>query len=485
MKKSSATISLTFDAQRANLPRIIVIVIALFVVLGMFLTDTIEEMFAYLLVALVSTVPIAWWIWNSGAGIPIFPSLSILYFIYYAVPILRKNVADFGPSEILSAATTVVLFLTAATLSWWGLLAGSARRQHSNAPKLISGSALERIMFFGLVLGVFYYVALYTGSLYWLGPAFGVFRSLMLTTATAACFILGHARAQGSLRGRNWVFAATGLGLMVLFSWVSLFLVSGMTYCLAAVFGYVITSRRVPWIFLSAALVVILIFHAGKESIRDKYWSVGNTNYGAEISVTKMPALMAEWVGAGLTQIVSPEPYNSVIDRASLLNLLLRVQRLTPDYLPPLDGKSYAFLPQMLVPRFIDPDKITSQEAMRLLNVYFGFQTVRETEATAVGWGLIAEAYANFGRLGVIGVALLFGVLCGSFERWSVGAPLLSLPSLVAVIAMIQMFNLEFDAAGLLTALFQSVAVIAIVYWVFGLLSKHRKPIPQRANARV
>jgi hypothetical protein len=120
---------------------------------------------------------------------------------------------------------------------------------------------------------------------------------------------------------------------------------------------------------------------------------------------------------------------------------------------------------------------------MRLLNVYFGFQTLKQTESTAVGWGLIAEAYANFGHLGVIGVALLLGLLCGSLERWSVGAPPISLPSLLAVVTMMQMTNVELDAAAVLTALFQTSAVIAIVFWISGALAKHRRKVPQRANA--
>jgi hypothetical protein len=305
----------------------------------------------------------------------------------------------------------------------------------------------------------------------------------MLTTAMAACFMLGHARAQGSVRGQKWVLAVTGLGLMILLSWATLFLVTGMTFGLAAVFGYVMTSKRVPWILLSAAFAVVFVLHAGKDSIRDKYWLPG-TSFGGEISLTQVPTRIVEWVGAGLTAIVSPqESDQSIVDRASLLNLLLNVQRLTPDYLPPLEGKSYAFLPQMLIPRFIDPNKITSQEGMRLLNVYFGFQTVRQTESTAVGWGLIAEAYANFGKLGVIGVALLFGILCGSLERWSIGAPLVSLPSLLAVVTMMQMTNIELDAAAVLTALFQTSVVIMVVFWISGTLAKHRSKVLQRTNA--
>ena len=67
----------------------------------------------------------------------------------------------------------------------------------------------------------------------------------------------------------------------------------------------------------------------------------------------------------------------------------------------------------MLIPRFLDPEKIASQAAMNLLNIRYGLLTAEETQKTAAGWGLVAEAYANFGRLGVIGVGFVLDCCAG------------------------------------------------------------------------
>src|ERR1039458_4647746 len=116
MKKGSAFFSLSFDGRRANLPWAIVIVIMLSVVLGILLTDTAEEMLAYLLVTFACGASAVLWASAGATGVPVLPAVSIMFFIYYAIPILRKNVtlSEFEPSEIINAATTVALFLGAA-----------------------------------------------------------------------------------------------------------------------------------------------------------------------------------------------------------------------------------------------------------------------------------------------------------------------------------------------------------------------------------
>jgi hypothetical protein len=480
MKSASAAISLALDAWRPS--QTASILVGLSLVVGMLFTDSVDEMAAYLLVALTSAVPILLWIHRGTVGIPVLSAVSSLHFLYYGVPILRKDMSllQFEPSEILSAAFTVSLFLVATTFSWWLILAGSVRQPRNSDPQVISGTQLQRLISFGLASGIVFHVALFTDWLSGLGPAFGLVRSAMLTTATVACFMLGHARAQGLLRGGSWVRAVAGMFILVILSCANLYLFVGIFFCMAALFGYVTTGKRVPWGFLLAAIPMIIVLHAGKTSMREKYWSAGRS-YGAEISVTQVPVRLVEWVETGLTTVFSGHSYTSAVDRASLLDMLLRVQRLTPDYVPRLEGRTYTVLPQMLVPRFLDPDKITSQSAMIMLNVHFGFQTLESTVSTAIGWGLIAEGYANFGRLGVIGVGLVLGFLAGFFERWSIGAPLLSLPSLLAVAVMMQLVNMEGDAAGLLTAVFQSAVTIAVLFWSLRALSG-QKSLPEASR---
>ena len=89
----------------------------------------------------------------------------------------------------------------------------------------------------------------------------------------------------------------------------------------------------------------------------------------------------------------------------------------------------------------------------------------------AIGWGLVAEAYANFGYSGVIGVALILGIVCGVLTRWSVGASPISLAALVAIAAMGCLINMEADAANLLTTMTQSAIAVFILYTIFTTLT--------------
>jgi hypothetical protein len=473
--KTSATLSLSLSARRTNLPVAAVIVIALSVVTGMFFTDTSDEMVAYILVTLICAAPIAIWVWGGALGVPVMPAVAGMYFIYYGLPIIRNRagLSDFGPSEILTGSATVVLFLVAATVAWWPIVT-RARASSDNAASLISGKWLNRIIFLGLAMGVFFHMSVFSGYFELLGPFFGVLRSVMLSFAVSACFMLGHARALGTLRGQQWVLAIVCVSALILSAWLSFFLIGGALYCLSTVLGYFITSKRVPWRILSAALVVIIIFHAGKDQMREKYW-IRDLNYSATVSLLDMPKIMGEWVGEGLTAVFSNEGYASALDRASLFALLLQVQRLVPDYVPFLNGASYALMPEMLVPRFLDPDKISSQAAMSMLNVSIGFQTDEGASKTSIGWGLLAEAYYNFGHLGVIGIGFLFGLFCGFLERWTIGAQLFSLPCLIAISALMQLINMELDAAGVATAMFQSVASVSIVFLLIKLLGKKKR----------
>jgi hypothetical protein len=475
----SSLSSLSPIATPRNLNRALLAGGVVFIVLGLFRSQTTEDLIAYLLILSAAVVPCALWVRARATGIPILPAMAAIFIVYYAVPILRLQ-TEYEPGGVLSAATAVALFLCSATLAWWLVLSSKGRRSRSHEP-ILQGQQIQQVIFFGLGCGTFYFVALYLGWLTWLGPAFGLVRSALLTPATVACFLLGHARARGSLRGQKWALAVAGFGSIVFLSCAALFLVGAVTSCMAAVFGYVITGKRIPWVFLVAAASVVMVLHTGKDEMRKKYWYPKTTNVRADITISKVPGLMAEWVGTGLEKITSGSTYVSVVDRASLLSLLMRVQHMTPNYVPYLNGGSYALLSQMLVPRFFDPHKISSQAATRMLNIRYGFQTAEGTKDTVIGWGLIAEAVANFGYFGVVGIGILMGIASGLFQRWSINAQVLSLPSLLAIIALILFNDVELDLANLITSLWQAIAIAWALFKFAGLFSKQQRGLPHRA----
>src|ERR1035437_3775744 len=181
MKKNSATISLALRARHGNLPQIIITLVLLSLVSGM-LTETSDEMLAYMLITIICGVPCVLWISAGTPGIPLLPPICAMFYLYYALPIVRNNVhshlSGFDPSEILSAAISIVLFIVAATVPWWLLLARNIR---SDAAEMLSGRRLTQIIFFGLASGMLFYIVWYSGWVNWLGPFFGTVRSVMFT----------------------------------------------------------------------------------------------------------------------------------------------------------------------------------------------------------------------------------------------------------------------------------------------------------------
>ena len=218
MKKSSATISLAFDARRANLAQAIALLVLLSFLTGMF-TGSTDEMVAYMLITAACAVPCIVWISAGARGIPLLPPISVMFYVYYALPILRHNanLIDFEPSEILDAAGTVTLFIVSATVPW-ALVVRTNIISHSNSAELLSGRRQIQIVFFGLVSGLIFYVALYAGWLSWLGPSFGLVRSMMLTVPHGGLFFARPCPRSGFTSRHDLAIAVTCLSIIVFLS---------------------------------------------------------------------------------------------------------------------------------------------------------------------------------------------------------------------------------------------------------------------------
>jgi hypothetical protein len=111
--------------------------------------------------------------------------------------------------------------------------------------------------------------------------------------------------------------------------------------------------------------------------------------------LTQIPSMAVEWVGLGVAVLGSDEAQGrAAMDRASLLQMLLRTQSLAPDIIEFLNGETYSLIPSTLVPRFISATKPASQMGMDMLNMHYGLLSAQAAEVTAIGWGLL-PSYAN------------------------------------------------------------------------------------------
>ncbi len=444
--------------------RLLAIAIGLLVLLGLVRSNSGGQLLAYLLILFASVLPGVFWIRTGSLGIPVLPIVSLAYIPYFGWPTLSSSevTLDYTAWEILRAALTVVLFLLTATASWV-LIARKTRLRDHIAPDQFEDSRVIRLALTGLWVAVAFNLGYISGLLNWLGTFHGLARAIAGTLATVACFLSGVTRAQGILRGKAWAGAIAGLSLLILVSLSNLFLVVAIIYLLAMLFGYIIVAKRIPWLAIGTVFVAVTVLHAGKPEMRAKYWETGS----AASSVAALPGLMAEWVGDGIYVISSGSDYQSPLERTGLMHMVLRAQSQTPDRIDYLYGATYALLPSILVPRFIDTSKPISGIGMELLNIHYGIFTGQSEALTSIGWGLVAEAYANYGYPCVMGIALIFGVLCAALHNWSANAAVISMPTLLSIAVMMALINVEADFIQICSTILQALVAVFVFHTAF------------------
>jgi hypothetical protein len=252
--------------------------------------------------------------------------------------------------------------------------------------------------------------------------------------------------------------------------------VNSMGIVALAAFGYVSGGGKVPWLSFAAAVLLFGFLQMGKAEMRERYW--GDADQGP-VQPTAYPAFFGEWISASWDELVATrkgleEEKASIIERASLMQLLLYEQTLSSQ-LPFLYGDTYFIVPELMIPRILYPEKPTTHEGTYRLNIHYGFQTREQTETTTLGFGLLNEAYANFGLVGMALLAITLGSYYGMVEQWAAAVPLLSFRGLCAVVVASYSFQTEFAAGVYAAALFQAMFPLAAL--CFLIMRFQRNPI--------
>jgi hypothetical protein len=417
---------------------------------------------AYLCVVVPAIVPAYLWVRAGTPGIPTMPIVAGLSIIYYAIPVLRGDLPiDDDSFKVLVAAATVGLFLLSATATYYFFLKRAAHRQVALDKTSLTGPSLVELTFVGLGSGIAFYLASFAGWFEWIGEYLGVLRAVALTLSSIGCYLAGAARAQGVLRGALWAAALVGLAIAIMFAISDLLLVGGMANILAAILGYVIAARRIPWVTLATTFALINVMQAGKSEIRNEYWGV-DASRAHQFELSEIPGVIIDWCADGVGVLWAGGQQIDVLERASLLWIVIRVQDATPDFIPYLEGATYALLPRIILPRFIEPDRVRTQAGLNMLAVHYRFQLQEATDRTTIGFGLIAEACANFGIWAVPVIGALFGALCGLFTLISSGVSLTSVRMFAAIAATSVLLDLEADFSYLLVTMAQALAGVLI-----------------------
>ncbi|WP_228014763.1 hypothetical protein [Fortiea sp. LEGE XX443] len=424
------------------------------------------------------------YLWCSGRakGMPIFPFFALTHIWTYGLPLVTHHptVLTYSLENQLFASLTVAGFLIIGTSVWFSHVK-SAPRTHKCYRALGSGKG-NKFFFFILIVGIFFNVSFY-GNWGWLslinGGLFTAIRAAILGLNALATFVFAYQLGNKELTRIQSILFILLLSAYMITDSLGYLLVSASSSFLLAVIAFTISRKKVPIIPIIIVLLCIFLLHYGKGEMRQKYW--GTTEY--YLQPWEYPTRYAEWIGYSIHYLNSKnqdddlstnktEEKQSFFERASVIQMLLLAQTKSPETIPYMYGQTYSIIPELLVPRIFNQNKIRSHEGTSLLNIHYKIQTREQTLTTTIGWGLLAESYANFGLMGCGGLAIILGGAYGKATRWSINAPILSVQSLFAVMMMSFAFQSEYSAGVYVAALFQSSTVLACISFV--LMKKQR-----------
>lgn len=428
--------------------------------------------FAAALIAFTALLPAYLWCSGKALGMPIFPLFALTYLWTYALQLIsdRPEGLVYSSDSQVFASVTVSGFLGLGTFVWF---------KHVNYPakapkycRYFDDKKAEPYLWLILGSTIIFKANTLGGWLEIEGGLFSLIQALLLGLCGLATFVLAYRWGKRELtveQSRKFLLL---LVIYIIVDAASLLLVGTMAILLLVTMAFIVGRRQVPWVLLIVGLACCAFLHYGKGDMRQEYWPQFSDQEVHHVQPWEYPTWYGEWIGHSLDYLQTPKEFRheeraSALERSSLMHLLLMIQEKTPKEVPYMSGSTYAVIPQLLVPRFINANKIASHEGTYLLSIHYGLQTREDTNSTTIGFGLLNESYANFGIFGCAGLAVFLGAFYGQVARWSMYTPILSFRFLVAVVLMGFAFQTEFSAGVYIAALYQSLIILAVIALLF------------------
>ena len=432
------------------------------------------------LIGLGTWVALAVWQFR-GKGLPLIPLVAIQHFAVYGIPLINRNKAilSYPGSMMDKAGMEVMIFLVACSLSW-----AACMQLFQPGPPVayvlrifaLHGNKVLNRLGIGLICLAAGYELL--NALHVIntvlsllpGGTGSIVTALVGAAGMSGYFLVAMFVSSGEARPTTritfWVILV--VHLLLLASSILLFTVVNIIG--AVVIGLFWGSGRMPRRFLIICCSVLAFLNVGKYEMRDRYWMDGAIS--DRVTLTTLPAFFGEWAGFSAGNLFGSDPAQSqsredaqMLARMDNLQSLLFVTSAVDDSrVPLLNGATYTLIPPLLIPRIFWEDKPRAHEGQVMLNVHFGRQSLEESFGTYIAWGLLPEAYGNFGSIfgGVI-LGLALGLIFAWLETATATKPLLSLEGMVAFAVFIGIASsYEMVSSVMVTSLFQSVIVISL-----------------------
>lgn len=416
-----------------------------------------------LVIFTLSMMPGLLWARSGGGRFPVFETIMILCANTYALPMISGHgeLSYYVPEDITKAGVVVVVYQLSALICYT-VTGGLPGRSAFWKGSLIN-QQVERLMIYGLSLSSAYiWVSTFTT---WVPPdLLSPLRAVFYGIGIICTFVGMQRWGRGELTTNEKTVFFCNLCLQLFLMSVGLVLIGAISLMGIALLGYISGGKRIPWLVIILLFITVGILHAGKSQMREKYWAGA---LGLP-STTELPAYFSEWVGYGLARQSSAEESTSrkLLERTSLMHMLCLIVSYTPERQDYLHGRSYGHVLPQLIPRFFWAEKPRSHVATYELAIYYGLQQEESTTTTTIAFGLVAEAYANFGLWGAFLLGAFWGCVLKKLQVWSTFSPMFSLAGLLMILLTAWAFSAELTMAAWVSSFQQAIIVVLGVPWV-------------------
>lgn len=446
-----------------------IIALSLFIY-ELFLTGTTNLLsnLSAILITFSALLPSYLWCSNRAKGMPIFPIFALTFIWTYALPLVSNypNIIIYTPDQHLFAGMTTSFFLLIGTTVWFQFVKTTPRIPKSY--RLWNNKHSSHFFILFILISTLLNMSALAGWISLEAGLIPIFQGTILALTAVSSFILGYKlgiKELSSIQANIFVFI---LIANMIINAVSLLLITTASTGLISIVAFIIGRKKIPILPIVVIFICLSLLHYGKAEMRAKYWVKVQT---VQVQPWEYPAWYSEWIGYTFNYINKQENISksqkkqSFIERSSVVQMLLLAQVKTPDTLPYLNGKTYEIIPQLLLPRILNENKIVSNAGTNMLSIHYGLQNRKSTYV--ITWGLLAESYANFGLFGCGGLAVVLGIFYGLSSRWSINAPILSAQSLLAVLISTYALQSEFTAGVYISSFFQSSSILCLIVLVF------------------
>lgn len=216
------------------------------------------------------------------------------------------------------------------------------------------------------------------------------------------------------------VLGAQALGTL-LTSMLGIFLLTARD----AVLSFIHLRKRLPLGSIGVVVLAFVVLTPAKALFRNQVTARGGVQLELEEAVDLWAdSLDRSWSERARQQDATGQSVESSAQRLNYNGMIAHVFETVPARLPHELGDTYADIPLSLVPRVLYPDKPSSTYQFRgRWLIALGLQTRTSVETTALAVPTPAEAYWNFGWLGVFAVPMLLGLGVGLLLRLSPADP--------------------------------------------------------------